>query len=241
MSDKTFANVQLLCGFNGADGATAFTDESTAARTATFVGNAQLDTAQARFGSASLLLDGTGDYVTFADAPAFTLGTSDFTLDAWVRFNTTPGAGSFAIMSHYNASGNQRAWVLAYVSGTLSLAYSTNGTSNTNVTGTWSAADATWYHVAAARIGADLRIFIDGELIATDNIAASSIFNSTSALQIGSQSLGVNPFNGWIQEARFKVGVGEYAASFRRPQGPFNRRKNTGLLGDYFQPTVFMA
>lgn len=239
MSDKNFALVQFLAGFSGVDGATSYTEESSASRAATFVGNAQLDTAQSRFpGGASLLLDGTGDYVTFADDAAFTLGTSDFTIELSCRFNVTPGASIFALMAHYNAGGNQRSWVLSYANGTLQFSYSTNGTSTTNVAGAWSATSGTWYDVSVARISTNLRLFVDGELVATHNIATSNLFNSTAALQIGTQSLGTNSMNGWVDEARFTVGAGRYSAAHRRLRGPFNRAKRLGVLGDYFQPTV---
>jgi len=58
-TDPNIASVKLLLGFEGADGSTTITDESPAAKgSATISGNAQIDTAQAKFGSSSLLLDG---------------------------------------------------------------------------------------------------------------------------------------------------------------------------------------
>ena len=58
----------------------------------TAVGNAQIDTARIRFRrTASLLLDGTGDWVTTPDHADFTLGSSDFTIDCW--FNCTNAGG----------------------------------------------------------------------------------------------------------------------------------------------------
>ena len=49
-------NDKLICSFDGADEATAFTAEIGGAFT--FAGTAQLDTAQKKLGTASLLLDG---------------------------------------------------------------------------------------------------------------------------------------------------------------------------------------
>lgn len=67
-SDPDFASVVLLAGFNGDDAATTAPDESLVARTLTFARNAQLDTAEKKFDSASLLLDGAGDYVSAPDS-----------------------------------------------------------------------------------------------------------------------------------------------------------------------------
>jgi hypothetical protein len=47
-------------------------------------GNAKLSTAQKKFGTASLLLDGVGDYASVASQPDFEFGTGDFCIEAWV-------------------------------------------------------------------------------------------------------------------------------------------------------------
>mgnify|MGYP001605842626 CR=1 FL=1 len=243
MSDKTFAQVQILAGFNGADGATAFTEESAAARTATFVGNAQLDTAQAKWGSASALFDGSGDRITFADAAGYTIGTSDFTSECWVRFAITPTIEIYTFISHYNPTSNQRAWFLGFNAGNLQFAHSSLGTaaSVTDIQVAWAPVSGVWYHLAASRVGANLYIFIDGELITTNNIGVTSIFNSTSTFAVGSTGGGLNVHNGWIDDVRFTVGTGRYDADFIPPRGPFDRRKDLGVLNGYRQPVIALA
>ncbi len=55
---------------NGADGSTTFTDSATGgSHTWTAYGNAQIDTAQNKFGGASGLFDGSGDYIDTPDSP----------------------------------------------------------------------------------------------------------------------------------------------------------------------------
>ena len=78
---------KVLLQFNGADASTTITDVNAggSAHTWTANGNAQIDTAQSKFGGASLLCDGTGDYVTTPDHADFTLGSSDFTIDCWFQ------------------------------------------------------------------------------------------------------------------------------------------------------------
>ena len=51
----------LMLHFDGADAAVATTDAATN-KAVTFVGTAQLDTAQSKFGGSSLLGAGSGDY-----------------------------------------------------------------------------------------------------------------------------------------------------------------------------------
>src|SRR3990167_841583 len=50
-------------------------------------GDAQVDTAQSKFGGASCLLDGTVDSVSAADSEDWNFGTADFTVDFWMRMN----------------------------------------------------------------------------------------------------------------------------------------------------------
>ena len=51
----------------------------------TFNGNSQLDTAQKKFGDSSLLLDGTGDYISIPTSTEFGFGTGAVTLECYVR------------------------------------------------------------------------------------------------------------------------------------------------------------
>lgn len=238
MSDKYFSQVQLLCGFNGADGATAFTDESAAARVATFVANAQLDTAQAKWGSASALFDGTGDSITFPDAAALELLDGDFTFECFVRFSTVALADFIA---KWQGSAGLRSWIFGYIhaSTELRFVYSTNGTASVSTLRTWAPAADTWYHVAAAREGINLRLFVDGvQLGTTANIGTASFHDATTAVSIGSTSPGINSLNGWIDEARLTVGRARYTANFAPPQGPFSRGKRLGVTGQGRAPVL---
>lgn len=214
ITDPVFSNTKLLLGFNGADGATATSDESAAARgAATFFGNAQLDTAQQKFGSASLLLDGTDDGLSYADSAdwLFPDGTA-FTIEAWIRFNSV--AGFQTIVSQWNESGNNRGWLFDFSGGnTLRFAYSTNGTNVIAVQGTWSPSTNTWYHVAVDR-GTDngLRLYANGSIIGTVT-TASGFTDSTSLLRIGCINSNIAPdneFNGWLDEVRITKGTARY-------------------------------
>src|SRR3990167_8969973 len=84
---------KLLLHGDGSDASTTITDEI--GKTVTAVGNAQLDTAQKKFGTASILLDGTGDYATVPDSDDWNFGAGDFTIDFWVRFNGVAESEAF--------------------------------------------------------------------------------------------------------------------------------------------------
>lgn len=237
MSDKNFSSVQLLCGFNGADAATAFTDESSAARVATFSGNAQLDTAIKKWGTAALLLDGNGDFLTFPDSSAWDLTNVDFTVEGWFyATNLTNEAYKGMFCQRLNTS--QISWIMAQTSaGNLEFLYSTDGTVAGTLTASWSAAGAftlnAWHHVAVSRIGANLRGFLDGnQLGSTHNIGTTSIFSSNQPLSVGRAAVGQYYWSGSMDDLRITNGVGRYAANFRPPRGPFDRAKHAGVSGD---------
>jgi hypothetical protein len=81
----------LLLTLNGTNGATSTVDEA-GSHTITFNGNAQLSTGQKKFGTASLLLDGSGDYLDVSQDSKFNL-TGDFTIECWIRTSSTAGNG----------------------------------------------------------------------------------------------------------------------------------------------------
>jgi hypothetical protein len=88
-ADGNDAFTKILLHMDGTNGSTTFTDTNAggSAHTWTANGNAQISTAQSKFGGASGLFDGTGDYITTPDHADYTLGSGDFTIDLW--FNCT--------------------------------------------------------------------------------------------------------------------------------------------------------
>lgn len=71
----------LAVGFDGSNGATVADDVK--GNNWTFNGNAKISTAKSVAGGASLLLDGTGDYLSYGGNLIGTFGTSDATIEFW--------------------------------------------------------------------------------------------------------------------------------------------------------------
>lgn len=215
-------NSVLMLHLDGADASTTFTDEATtggAPHTVSGVGNAQIDTAQSKFSGASLLLDGTGDYLSTADSADWNLGSGDFTIDFWLRFNDKTNQQGLIVQD--GGAGNRSIRVLWKGSGTnaITFGYTTDGTNFTTKTFNWTPADATWYHLAIIRNGADLKVFIDGTQIgSTENISTDVFFNSTASFWIGSgvdaSGASTETFNGWIDEFRMLKGLAYWTSNF---------------------------
>lgn len=235
--DPSYASCILMWNCDGTDGATSATEQSTIRASASFAGNAQLDTAQKKFGTASLLLDGNSDWVSFADIDDYSLGNGDFTMEAWVRFNALPSASSsngHCIAGHYRNTGDQRAWWWQFTTANqLAFNYNSNGTSGAAVNSACSDTPAlstgVWYHVAIVRDSGTLKHFFNGALLTASNtnISTTSIHNSTAQLRIGMlQSDGFEStegryFNGWIDSIRITKGVARYTGAFTPPTEAF--------------------
>lgn len=81
-------NIKLLLHLNGSDDQVSTVDSSTFAHTVTFNGDVKLDSRYKKFGTAALLLDGTGDYLSIPDSAEFFLDTNIFSFDFWYRPTT---------------------------------------------------------------------------------------------------------------------------------------------------------
>lgn len=203
---------KLCSHFDGADAATAFTDPIAGAYT--FVGTAQLDTAQYKFGTASLLLDGNSDYVTLPDSDSWNFGTGDFTIDFQVRFNST--VGTQVLIEKWLPAG-QESFLFFFSSNTINIYF--NGSSYHSES--WTPSTGTWYHMAIVRSGNTLKTYIDGTtLSAGKDCTGLDIVSTTAILEIGAQGPS-NYFNGWIDELRISKGIARWTADFTPPTAAY--------------------
>jgi hypothetical protein len=205
---------------------TPFLDASTNPKTVTPVGNAQIDTSESKFGGASLLLDGSGDYLSTPDSADWDFGSGDFTIDLWVRMNVLGDNELICQGAGYNFD-NDAAWRVteANWNQTLYFTWTTNGTSPAQQARSWSQATNTWYHVAVVRSGTNLYWFINGTQAGTTyNIGTTTIYNSGQPLLIGCRDLITGPwsyFNGWMDEIRVSKGIARWTSNFTPPAAPY--------------------
>jgi hypothetical protein len=201
---------------------------SRTAKTVTASGNAQVDTAQSKFGGASLLLDGSGDYLTANFITntdfEFTAG-EDFTLECWVRVNSfTQFNGLISLAT--TRSGNEYTLYIEGIAGSYYLRAATFGGGNLSA-GTTTLSTATWYHVAVTREGTTVRLFVNGNLEDTDTRTFTA--GQQSNIRIGSFGDGSLALNGWIDEVRIS-NTARYTAAFTAPTAAFVNDANTLLL-----------
>jgi hypothetical protein len=210
--DEFFSNVQLLAKFEGSDGATAYTEVSTNGGIGTFAGDAEIDTAQFAFGSSSLLLDGTGDYVSFPDIAGFDLGAGDWTIEAFVRFNSIPTSGNaVCLVSQWGAGGDLFAMQISTDGFGTRVRGTVDGSGTELGTIVPTPSLNTWYHMVMQRSGDDWRIGFNGNLeMSANGVFSGALITSSEPIRIGSLDGSSNFLDGWIDNVRITVGVGRY-------------------------------
>ena len=204
-------------------GTGAFTTVNKSAKTLSRFGDSQLDTAQKKFGTASILLDGTEDNLKVPDDEDFGFGTANWCLEAFIR----PGSvsGIQRIFDLRDGSATDTAPTM-YLNGTA-LHYAVGNTSQING-GTL--ATNTWYHVAVARSGGTTKLFLDGTELGTYTDAND--YGTTTPVVIGSdyQASPTEAFNGHVDEVRISKGAARFTAGFTPTTSEYSADLNTVLL-----------
>lgn len=224
-ADPNFASVVLLLGFDGTDAATATTDESASANAITFVGNAQIDTAQKKFGTASLLLDGTGDYLAIPDSANWDFGAAAFTWECWVRFNTTGDGTFFGAWTTSNATAR---FYWSFTGSAMALNFYNIGSAVQTINSSaWSPSTGVWYHVVCERNASNVfRFYVDGVMFGKTTNSQSFDDTRTQPVWIGARNHSTpTALDGWLDELRITKGVALYDsdAGFTAPTAAFPR------------------
>jgi hypothetical protein len=220
--DEHYDNVSLLLYGDGTNGSTTITDNSPTPKTVTAVGNAQISTAQSKFGGASIAFDGSGDSLTTPNNSGYQFGVNDFTIECWIK--TTDTAFHF-IELETQVLGN---WAIAIFN---SLFYWQSHYNQVNIIAALpcsSILNGQWNHIAITRSGTSLRLFFNGALQGASPYTDSTNYSGTGVLAVGAGVLG--DFNGYIDDLRITKGVARYTANFTPPTESFPDLSPTGRL-----------
>lgn len=216
--DSNYYNVGLLLNFEGSDASTTITDISITPKTATVNGDAQLDTAQFRTGASSLLMDGTGDYLSYAQHADFDFGTGDFCIEFWYRANTiTTDQALVSYLEPTGATTSLVCWGIHVLGASTDkiYAFTYNGATETNLQSTSALVAGTWYHIRLNRISGIAYLWLDGVLQESKTISHAMQTPSGRALHVGRYAnSNIRAANGWIDGLRITKGVGRGAVAF---------------------------
>lgn len=205
--DDDVTNYSLLLNFDGTNGSTTITDDSPSPKTISVNGNAQLSTTQHKFNSTSLLLDGSGDYLTTPTSSDLQFGTSDFTIEAWIyplAFTNTPNLfsqrdGSSGITVRLQNSG-----VLVFFGAGANTLSQLGTLINLNE----------WTHIAVVRNGATFNSYINGVFSGTNDLGTGYSLSFNDPSWIGGASGYNEYFNGYIGQFKVVKGLAKYFYDF---------------------------
>lgn len=226
--DTHWPSVVLALHMDGSNGSTTFTDAKGHAVTA--MGNAQISTAQSKFGGASALFDGTGDYLTTPTSTDWEFGSGDFSIRTW--FTTTDNTTNQCLVCSVNLQAvPYKGWVLRYdptqsPAGFRFVAFKGDAGNLSDVAQlSFTPANNTFYLVSVERSGNSVKIFVDGVSIGSVTLVnATTIAASGRQLMIGSQdSVGAASTGllGRLDDLLITKGVARNTANFTPPASAF--------------------
>lgn len=187
---------------NGANAGTSFPD-TTGPRVWTRNGNAQTSTAQFVEGTASCLLDGTGDFLSAPSETDFQ-NQGDWRIECAIR---AAAIGTLRCISSKRAvSGSAQEWAF-YLDTTGKLRFltwdNTGATLVVDFSGTTVLAATTWYDVAIERYGSTYRLELGGATEATATQSATPIASNAGVCIGRDGNNSTRDFNGYIDRWRF--------------------------------------
>ena len=199
------ANTSLLLNFTNAG-----IFDQTAKNILETVGDAKVSTAQYKYGTGSVVFDGTGDYL-IAPSKICDFGTGNFTVEGWIRVSNTTGA-KFIADSRSTGSDAGFGLLLEDSTGYKLRVYRNGGYL---ITSSSTISSNTWYHVAFVRNNSNSFLYIDGTQVA--NSSDTNSYIQAGSFRIGAGWNNGDFFNGYIDDLRITKGYARYTSNFTAP------------------------
>lgn len=213
--DPNYPLNSVLIHGNGTNGSTVIVDQLGNAWTPN--GNVQITTTTPKFGTGAVLFDGSGDYLQTVRAGA--VGTSDFTIEAWIRIDSLASDGEIFCIADPTFNVNNFNIVFEYKTTGALRGSIQDGSGGANLDITSSAgllSTGTYYHVCFQATGTTGRLGINGVQVATATITGTR-FNQQSSIRIGRLTSGFDRyFSGRIDDLRVSR-VSRYTFPFTPP------------------------
>lgn len=211
----------LLIHFDGANGSTNITDD--VGNIVTVSGDAQISTAQSKFGGSSGLFDGTGDYISVPDSSSWSFGSGDFTVDCWVYFNSFSGTPAIFAQGF---SGGTDLFYLQVGTTTLQCVATVSSAVKLNLSASHGMTTSGWYHIAVvggwAGTPSNVAVTVNGTSIVSGAITGGSMPNASGNLYIGSIDGSTQSLNGYIDEFSISKGTARWTTNFTPPTSAYS-------------------
>ena len=210
-TDPLYANVSLLLNFDGTNGQKTYADQSSNARTLTSSFHS-LTTAQKKFGTASLQLDGTGAINTYDltfPAGTFPSGTESFCVEFWF-YGTQFAIQNYSTLNYDAFVSMNSTWQNNFLPGAASNY------------GTWTnlGYSSAWQHIALVRDGNSYRIYVNGTQSSSGTMTASFPNESLSIYRHRDGDPSIRS-DGFLDSLRVTRGHPRYTSNFTPPAFAF--------------------
>lgn len=155
-------------------------------------------------------------YIRPADSTNLTIGTGDYTLECWV-WPTGQGNNDQPLFDTRSTSNGSGGTYFGFRNSDGAIRADGNYSF-----GTGSVQMRQWNHIAFVRLDGQLSVYVNGAK--QGNSVVSTLNHTSSTLVVGGYSyspVGVNPFIGYIADARATIGAARYSlSSFTPPELP---------------------
>lgn len=227
MSDPLWGNVTLLLPFDGADGSTTITDESSLANTVTINGSLAIDTAASKFGGASIRMPAQAsatDYLTVPNSTSLLNVASDFSIQFWYQADPGFTGATGYVFSTYNAATGSGIDIsignLGATGAKLSFdVYDSAGASVAGLQTGEVIIKGSWHYLELTRSGSTVYIFVDGNLEVSGAIGAGAT-SDDAFIQICGSNDGYGSGYGWMDDFRLTNGAARNTTTYTAPTAP---------------------
>jgi hypothetical protein len=207
------ANTSLLCNFTNAG-----IFDQTAKNILETIGDAKISTSVYKYGTGSVVFDGTDDRLLIPTSPNLAFGTGNFTIEAWV--NRT-ASGSVTHFIDFRGSNNNGSNPVFYWQTNNYLYYTNDNSSGDNQIQSSNAITSSsgWVHVAIVRSGTTLTVYVNG--VASGSVTYSTNVLGGNPVTIGNRFNNSGAYAGYIDDLRITKGYARYTSNFTPPAAAF--------------------
>lgn len=209
------SNTLVLISMNGANNSVLFENIAPITKLLTPSGNAQISTANFKFGGSSGLFDGAGDYLSYGSV--LPVNSNNFTVECFVYMPALPGANGFVIASQKSGHTSVGRFLFTITSaGKLNVFV--GSASSLNFTGVITIPLNLWVHVAVTCSDNIYRLFVGGTLDQASAAFSQALEKTPFYISRDPMTVGADrDFNGYVDAFRCTV-FARYTSDFVPPR-----------------------
>jgi hypothetical protein len=167
--------------------------------------------------SASVALDGTGDFLTSPDSADWDIAgsnTEDYTLDFWVKH--TDHVGDEHYITQYEDGSNY--WRIWHRHGEgLKFNFLSSGSNILLIESSTEITDTDWHHIELSKetsVGPTVEWYLRLDGVQTDYLSDNSTDTLTGSLYIGTLTAGESSLDGYMDNIRITKGTALWTSNF---------------------------